>query len=140
MRPRTPLILLLAATTLLVALSQSAFAAPSVYWGALVGGAPPTAASFAPGGALATFEQQAGKSMSLVHWGQPWKADGQYLGFPADAMENVRRHGSIPVLNWASWDVDAGAAQPHFRLDDIVGGTFDPYITAWATQAKAWGQ
>ena len=136
---RTRIALILAIGSIALNSTEGAAAKPRVYWGALVDGQVPAAAAFRPGGAFATFERQAGRRMSLVHWGQPWTANGRYYSFPRAEMRAVRRHGSIPVLNWASWNLGAGAVQPHFRMKDIVAGTFDGYIATWARQAKAWG-
>jgi hypothetical protein len=105
----------------------------------MVDGRPPTATSFEPGGAFYEFERVAGKRLSLVHWGQPWKMNGQQLPFPTTYMTNVRRHGSIPVLNWASWDLGKGTQQRKYQLRDIYEGRHDAFVERFAGQAAAWG-
>jgi hypothetical protein len=54
-------------------------------------------------------------------------------------MDNVRRHGSIPVLNWASWELGKGSVQPDFQLRDVYEGRHDAFIERFAAQAAAWG-
>src|SRR5207249_1440065 len=44
-----------------------------------------------------------------------------------------------PVMSWSTWELDAGYNQPNFQLKDITNGTYDSYITAWATAARDWG-
>ncbi len=113
--------------------------AASVYYGALVDGKAPTSTELSSG-AFAQFESQAGKKVSMVHWGQPWKMNGALQPFPTTYMSNVRAHGSIPVLNWCSWELGKGASQPDFQLRDIYNGAYDTYLTQWATAAKNWGK
>ena len=127
-----------------LALAVLAIAAPpapaaSLYFGALVDGKSPTSSAFLAGGAFHTFEQQAAKKMSLVHWGQPWKMNGVMQPFQRSYFDNVRNHGSIPVLNWCSWELGKGVDQSTFQLRDINAGTYDAYVRSWATDAKAWG-
>ncbi len=109
-----------------------------LYWGAWLDG-PPIAAAFQPGGTIATFERQTQKGMALVHWGLGWKWHGEYQPFPATNFDNIRSHGSIPLLDWGSWTVGAGPAQADFRLSAITAGRHDAFIRGWAQAAKAWG-
>src|SRR5579859_541334 len=110
-----------------------------VYWGAFVGGTLPTAAALQPSGAIGQFETQSGKKQSLVQWGQPWQSGGVLQPFQTQYFENVRQHGSIPVLDWASWDPAGSSDQPNFQLNQIINGSFDTYLQQWAAAAKAWG-
>jgi hypothetical protein len=112
---------------------------PAAYWGALVVGAAPSTANMQPGGVFSTFETRAQKKMSILHWGQPWKMNGNYQGFYAPWFDNVRNHGSIPFIDWGSWQHDAGINQPNFKLSTIYNGLHDTYITQWALGAKQWG-
>lgn len=112
---------------------------PRVYWGALVYGLPPNNANMQPGGPFDTFEIRAQKKMSVLHWGQPWKMNGVYQNFYAPWFTNVRQHGSIPLIDWGSWNLNAGPSQPEFKLSAIYGGQHDAYIRQWANDAKAWG-
>jgi mannan endo-1,4-beta-mannosidase len=111
----------------------------NLYWGALVDGQAPSDANMQPGGVFDTFEQHAGKKMSIIHWGQPWKMNGTMQAFYQPWFHNVRKHGSIPMIDWASWELDQGANQPAFQNADIYNGAYDSYITQWATAAKNWG-
>ena len=110
-----------------------------LYWGALVDDKAPTSAELAPGGAFAQFESNVGKKMSILHWGQPWRQDGSYLPFKTQYFDNVRNHGSIPLLDWGSYTLGGGPVQPDFRLSSITAGAHDNYIQHWAQAAAAWG-
>ena len=99
-----------------------------------------------------TFEQHAGKAVSIIHWGQFWHwtsqsgysgiGDGYFQKFDTTLYERVRQRGSIPMINWNSWAGEAGgsANQPNYQLIDIINGTYDAYIRQWARDAKAWGK
>ena len=120
--PRTSLLRLVLAVWLVLCAGQAAQAAAApIYWGAYMKGdtygfddAPFDART------IAAFESHAGKRVSIVHWGQPWywTSQGGYMPFRADLAERVRQRGSIPMINWNSWDLDRGGALDHpvFRL------------------------
>lgn len=110
-----------------------------IYWGALVNGRAPDSTNLAPGGIFDTFEQRAGKRMSILHWGSPWYYATSPLAFQKSYFDAVRARGSIPLVDWGSWNVGSGVNQVNFQLADIYGGKYDSYITQWAQAAKAWG-
>jgi beta-mannanase len=111
---------------------------PSIYWGAMVNGNVPSSTNLQ--GVFNTFETNSTKKMSIIHWGQPWKMkDGSWGEFQTTYFTNVRNHGSIPMINWASQRLGDGINQPDFQLRDIYNGNYDTYITRWATDAKNWG-
>src|SRR3954447_220166 len=144
-RPRGPTTALRIHVALLVALAAAllsalpAAAAAPLYYGAIVEGRAPTAEAIAPGGAFHTFEDQAGKRMSLVQWGQPWRMNGEMQPFQRAYFDNVRAHGALPVLNWASQELGKGIAQEAFQLRHVAAGAYDGYIAEWARDARAWG-
>jgi hypothetical protein len=114
-----------------------------VLWGAWVDGEP-----WGYGDApwdmrtLTRFESDAGKQVSVLHWGQPWMARGVAQEFSTSLFEATRQRGVIPMLDWCSWDTANGgsSSQPDFQLSDITAGRYDAYIRSWATAAKAWGK
>jgi hypothetical protein len=115
--------------------------AKSIYWGAWIAGAP-----YGFGDApwdmrsVAAFEREAGKGVSIIHFGQPWFIDGAAQRFYPGPLDAVRAHGSLPLVDWASWDmVRSPTNQPAFSLGRIIDGSYDSYITAWATAARDWG-
>jgi hypothetical protein len=107
-------------------------AAPSVLWGAWVDGVPWDASK------LSTFEANT-KGVSIIHFGEAWYRDGSYQPFFSKDYQTVRDHGSIPMVDWGSWDVSVGVNQPNFRLSTIANGTHDAHIAKWAAGAAAWG-
>jgi hypothetical protein len=131
-----------ASDTVNAPLAATAPTATTVYWGAAVANSStlqaPDASAFNPGGAYYNFEQHAGKKMSIIHYGQAWKANGTMQNFNTTWANNVRAHGSIPLLDWGSWALGGGPTQPSFKLSTIYGGTYDSYIKQFAIQVKAW--
>jgi mannan endo-1,4-beta-mannosidase len=113
--------------------SETYAAAAPIYWGAYVDGAPFDTSK------IDTFESHAGKKQSIVHWGEPWRMNGQMMKFQTAEFEKVRLRGQIPMLDWNSWDLSHQADDPNFKLSKISGGVYDAYITQWATDAKNWG-
>jgi len=105
---------------------------PSLYWGAYVRGWPadPTVVD--------KFERSAGKKMSIVHWGQPWSRNGQLQEFQTAYFDFARQRGSIPLVDWGSWDTCCDLDQPQFALSSIVRGDWDEYIGGWAQAAAKW--
>jgi len=127
---------------------------PRLYWGAYISGTtyginPATGQTYSnPPWDMTPwdlFETHAGKKVSIFHWGQPWYATNAwphgYFPFPADMANKVRARGAIPMLDWSTYDLSAGANvnQPLFSLASIINGNHDAYINQWATAAKAWG-
>jgi hypothetical protein len=113
-----------------------------IYWGAtigthLTGGQPPWDM-----GAVAKFEEETKKKVSMVNFFQPFancNPNCSFYGFPAGPLENIRLHGSIPVLSWSSQSIPSYKNEPDFQLSDVIAGRYDSYIREFATKAKAWG-
>jgi hypothetical protein len=113
-----------------------------IYWGAYIDGGqygfgnPPWDMR-----SVTTFEAHAGKPISVLHFGSPWYINGAPQSFAPLVYTQLRQHGIIPMVTWASWDLsDRGSAdQPAFSLSKIIDGTYDAYIAAWANGARVWG-
>jgi mannan endo-1,4-beta-mannosidase len=143
---RRTLVLLVIAVVMLAAMfvpnhQPTAIAAgSSVYWGALIDGHaygvgdPPFDMR-----AVDIFESHAGKKISILRWGQPWKMNGSFVPFQTAQYEKLRQRGIIPYIDWWSQDLGSGANQPNFQSRDVTAGTYDAYIRQWARDAKAWG-
>jgi Glycosyl hydrolase family 26 len=112
-----------------------------IFWGAtigshLTGGQAPWDMS-----SVAKFEEGTKKKVSMVNFFQPFancNPTCSFYKFPVSPMENIRQHGSIPVLSWSSQSLPANREQPDFQLSDVNSGRYDAYIREFATQAKAW--
>jgi beta-mannanase len=86
------------------------------------------------------FETDAGKKLSIVMWYQGWEVADDFDQFQPTVMNNVRNHGSIPMITWEPWDYTKGANQPAYSLSAIINGNHDAYIRKWALDSKAWGK
>jgi hypothetical protein len=121
---------------------ESGTGAP-IYWGATIGKqftGTPAPWDMAP---VSKFQELTGRSMSLVHFFQPWAdcsgGSCSYFSFPWTPVENVRKNGSIPVISWDSESIPSNVTESDFQLSDIIAGRYDSYIREWAGKAKQWG-
>jgi hypothetical protein len=139
-------VLLLLASQLLLAGCIS-LSVKSIYWGAWING-DTYGLPDAPWdtNTVKTFEDHAGKKLSILHWGQPWWTCSpacRYQSFQdqIEQYDSARSQGIIPLVDWASWDFKAEPRdqQPNFTLSKIITGAHDQYIRQWATDAKKWG-
>lgn len=103
---------------------------PSVYYGAFNGGALGDNLN-----ALTEFEAVAKKPVAIANFFNSW--GGANPKFPSQAVQNIRNHGSIPMITWEPWDTTAGVNQANYQLRDIADGRHDTYITEWAAAAKS---
>lgn len=125
----------LTAATAACVTTTTSTTSPSVYWGAYIegtqtysylygdtwGNAPWSSATWDQ------FESDAGKKVSIEHYGQPppWQQP-----FDANTANLVIARGAIPAIDISTQNVP---------LRDIAAGKYDSSITAWAQAAKAWG-
>jgi hypothetical protein len=117
--------------------------AQPLYWGATIGSH--LTGDQAPWdmNAVAGFEGSAGKSASMVQFFQPFAqcagAECDFYSFPTTPMDDIREHGSIPVLSWSSQAIPSTLDQPDFQLSDVISGRYDTYIAEFAAEARDWG-
>lgn len=122
-------------------------ATTSIYWGAWIAGSQ-YGHQNAPWdtGAIDHFEANAGKRISILHWGQAWQRCSptcvyQEFREQKPQYDAMWQRGIIPLVDWASWNssVQPQYNQPAFSLGRIIAGDHDAYIRRWAREAKAWG-
>src|SRR5205085_11196685 len=70
---------------------------------------------------------------------QTWVVRDGSQYFEPEWMNNIRNHGSIPLITWESRVYTRGVNQHTYALSRIIDGAFDAYITRWAKDVKAWG-
>ena len=89
---------------------------------------------------ITSFEADARKAVSIVMWYQQWGLTNGWQYIQTYWMNEVRAHGSIPLITWDPQDPSNGTAnQLAYALQNIINGNFDGYITQWAQESKAWG-
>src|SRR6476646_8353962 len=90
------------------------------------------------------LEAMLGKRMSLIHFMAPFAHCSEegcgYYDFPAEEMQTIRNHGSIPFFSWSSQSIPSSESQPDYQLADVASGRYDGYIRQWARDARRWGQ
>ena len=85
---------------------------------------------------LDTFSATVGKKPELVTWALGWEHDADFYAAGADRLH---AKGYAQELTWMPNDYQQSSAeQPKYTLSRIIDGSFDAYITRWATQIKAW--
>ena len=114
-----------------------------VYWGAWIGAqftgtpAPPDME------AVNRFEQVAGKGLSLLEFARPLAhceaSQCSFQSFPSGEMDQIRRHGAIPVLSWTSASDPPTLNEPEFQLQDVIAGRYDGPIRRFAEGVSNWG-
>jgi hypothetical protein len=116
--------------------------AKPLYWGATIGSH--LTGDQAPWdmNAVAQLEGEAGKSASMVQFFQPFancNPGCSFYSFPTTPMDDIRGHGSIPVLSWSSQSIPSNLNEPDFQLSDVISGRYDSYIAEFANEAREWG-
>ena len=90
------------------------------------------------------LEAMLGKRMSLIHFMAPFSHCSEegcgYYDFPAEEMQTIRAHGSIPFFSWSSQSIPSSEVQPDYQLADVTSGRYDDFIRGWAKDARRWGQ
>jgi hypothetical protein len=123
--------------------TQSAGPGAPLYWGATIGDQITGEQAPWDMGAVSRFESMAGKGVSLVNFFSPFaNCEGSrcsFYKFPTGPMEDIRRHGSIPVFSWSSQSIPSSLDEPDFQLSDVISGDYDAYIREFAEDARDWG-
>jgi hypothetical protein len=132
---------LLVALALTVPPSAAAQPRPH-YWGAWIGSQ--LTGEEAPWDmeAARRFEAKVGRGLSLIEFSAPFAECApkcSFSPFPVTPLEQIRRHGAIPLFSWNSGF--SGAGDPaKFGLAELRAGRYDRYIRYFALSAKAWGR
>lgn len=120
-------------TSAAINVSSTGSSSTSIYWGAWIDGdVYSTGSADAPwstaGGSWDLFEKNAGKKISVLHYGQPpmWTQP-----FVPGVANNITNRGAIPFMDMSSQSVP---------LTDITAGKYDSSIITWAQAVKTWGK
>jgi hypothetical protein len=84
------------------------------------------------------LEGAIGRHVDIVHWYQNWGAGAYGSAVQPSWIGAVTATGRTPLLTWEPW-APGGSAQPNYRLQRIVQGSFDAYITSWANALRSIG-
>jgi hypothetical protein len=119
-----------------------------IYWGGFLDGNDTYDYYYGPDGTWGSapwdsntwnkFEANAGKKVSILHFGQPrpW-----LQAFHPGPLNLINARGAIPYLDMDSGiNIDAGDGYNTTELAKIARGERDSSIIAWANSAKAYGK
>ena len=84
---------------------------------------------------VAALTDSLGRAPASVTWYAAWSFR---TDFPAADAARVAATGAVPEVTWEPWDPQAGIDQPAYALDRFTAGDHDAYVTAWASQIKAY--
>jgi len=87
---------------------------------------------------VTAFENEARKNVSIIMFYQGWGLTDGTQNFQPVWMNNIRNHGSIPMVTWEPWLYTEVVNQSAYSLRNITDGNFDKYIAKWAKDAKSW--
>jgi hypothetical protein len=114
-----------------------------IYWGAWIGSQLTGTQAPWDMSAVTKFEELSRKPLSLVEFGQPFSSCSgstcSFYSFPWTPLEDVRKHGAIPVVSWSSQSIPSSTNEPDYQLSDVASGRYDTYIRQFAEKAKSWG-
>ncbi len=98
---------------------------------------------------IINLEDSLNLTFQLIHIYNAWGSKPEHK-FPQLSVETILKLGSVPVITWEPWlsafDAEEypGIPAPEKRdnggLASIANGTYDKYITEWATAAKNIGK
>ncbi|MFH1387386.1 MAG: sugar-binding protein [bacterium] len=80
---------------------------------------------------ITQFEKQVGKKPAMVMWYQDWAQP-----FPKEDLQSVKNYGAVPHIVWEPW---YWSDKNKIKLNDIVAGRWDSYISSWAKGVKEFG-
>ncbi len=85
---------------------------------------------------ITKFESMIGKKLAMRNVYYAWG-----YGFPSKALESMMKFDMILVLSWniALHNPAIGRANLPIKLQDIIDGKYDNYLTEWARSARAFG-
>jgi len=90
-----------------------------------------------------------GRSSDIVHWYANW-GDGsgdmtaawnvpQFITI-AQNFTSLGQSQHIPMITWQPWGNKFTVTPAEYPLTSISGGSYDNYITSWATKLKSFGK
>src|SRR5664280_1195181 len=85
---------------------------------------------------LDRFARTTGAQIGIYEWYQAWEGAPP---FDAARASSAVGRSALPMLTWEPWAPGGGSAQPRYALARIADGSYDPYISDFAGQVRAWG-
>jgi len=109
--------------------------APPPFWGFTLDGYPITAAK------LTDLRTTTGLRPDIIVFFLQWPRPGVVPTdtFPRESLDAIWNQGAAPCITWEPMTFSQGKAIA-VPYRQILDGTYDPYLRAFAGQAKAWDQ
>jgi mannan endo-1,4-beta-mannosidase len=114
----------------------TAAAAPPLsppFWGAALDGYPVTVEM------LEEAERETGFPPRVVVFSLQWPTSPVAAGFPKESLDAIWTRGGLPVVTWEPMYYE-GNRERMIPYERILNGSYDPYIKAFAAEARAWGR
>ena len=97
-----------------------------------------------PGGTTEQYSQQL-QSVAVTANEKPslvtiFSSFGDNSGAPLSTVELITSRGATPIVTWEPWVAGMGSVQDSYQNADVSAGSFDSYITSWATAIAQWGK
>lgn len=105
----------------------------SWFWGVALDGYPITA------GMLNEVERETGLFPQIVVFFVQWPSSPKPGGFPKESLEAIWMRGALPCLTWEPMYYKGGE-EIMVSYEQILGAEYDPYLTAFAREARSWGK
>ena len=103
-----------------------------VYLGVSIFDVPPYMAS------LDRFEHLIRKRVAIVGLGR--SMGGSASSLPWTWLQEIKNHGSVPLITWEPRNSDPGTDQTLYSLANIAKGRDDREINGWAREIRTWGR
>lgn len=89
---------------------------------------------------LAALGRDTGLKPGLVVCFLQWPENPAGRDFPQQSLAAIAAAGAEPVITWEPMFYRAGGVETMIPAQEITGGKYDGYITAFAREAAAWGR
>lgn len=88
---------------------------------------------------LVEVERQDGHPLQMVLFFLQWPSSPSEDNFPAASLEAIQQRGAAACITWEPMYLKDGKAVA-VEWQRIMAGDYDPYLTAFAHQARQWGR
>jgi Glycosyl hydrolase family 26 len=85
---------------------------------------------------IESFRALVGKRQAIIGFSNYWGRGH----FPRAQVQIVNNAGAVSLIYWNPWGRQGETEETRFDIASIEAGRWDPYIDAWAAEARAFGK